>query len=80
MGARYMKAQRLYPKGLLKRYSTSAYMQEPIPHALEPSGQALAPDINAPAAMTGLCYLVVFSSRSVKAHLAAPAAWRLVFL
>lgn len=51
-------------------------MQEPTPS--EPGGQALAPDINAPAAMTGLCYLV-FSPRSAKAHLAAPATWRLVF-
>ena len=80
MGTRYMKAQRLYPKGLLKRYSASAYMQEPIaaiPHAL--SGQALAPNINAPTAMTGLRYLVVFGARSAKAHLAAPATWRLMF-
>src|SRR5882757_838150 len=53
-------------------------MQEPTPS--EPGGQALAPDINAPVAMTGLCYLVVFSSKSAKAHLAAPATWRLVFL
>ena len=75
-----MKAQRLYPKGLLKRYSASAYMQEPIAAISEPSGQALVPNINAPTTMTGLCYLVVFGSRPAKAHLTAPATWRLVFL